>query len=144
MAGPDFGLLKNIQKEAIAMDINKMVKFTGMLSFEDKIQYVNRHDIFLNTNIIDNMPVTLIEMAAFGLPIISTSVGGIPDLLKQRSTGLLVNDNDDKAMAEAIIELIENPGLAQKLSSQGRELSLNFSWEKTKPKWISAIESISK
>ena len=61
-----------------------------------------------------------------GIPVIATRVGGIPDLLKDGETGLLVPDNDHEAMARAVIRVLHDPELAARLSSSGRELAKRF------------------
>ena len=142
MAGPDNGMLQKIKQETTSMGLDAFVTLPGMLSLNEKIKFAASSDIFLNTNLIDNMPVTLLEMAALGLPIISTSVGGIPDLITDRINGLLIENNDERKMADAVLELLENPSLANSLSREGRRLSENFSWETTKSKWITLIESV--
>ena len=70
-----------------------------------------------------------------GLPIVSTNVGGIPFLVKDRETALLVNDSDVDQMVRVITELIENPELAQKLSLNGRKLTEQFDWNIVKNQW---------
>jgi glycosyltransferase involved in cell wall biosynthesis len=68
-----------------------------------------------------------------GLPVVSTSVGGIPDLLKHEETGLLVPDNDDQAMVDAIQRLLVEPQLAERLSANGRKLAERSSWKRVRP-----------
>src|SRR5262249_19243901 len=57
------------------------------------------------------------------------------DLLKDGETGLLVPDDDDEAMAAAILRLLHNPDLASRLSSNGRKLAESFSWQQIRPQW---------
>jgi len=92
-------------------------------------------DIFINTNRIDNMPVAVVEACAMGLPVVATAVGGVPDLLKDGETGLLVPDDDDKMMAEAIKRLLDDAELAGRLSANGRLLAERSSWEQVRPRW---------
>ncbi len=70
-----------------------------------------------------------------GLPVVTTNVGGIPDFLTHHQTALLVPDDDDRAMAQAVKDLIVNPDLAQSLSKNGRRLAAKFSWEQVRPQW---------
>ncbi len=70
-----------------------------------------------------------------GLPIVSTAVGGIPDMLSDGQTGFLVPDNDDRAMVEAIRRLVSEPDMAARLSCQGRQLAERCSWEAVLPQW---------
>jgi glycosyltransferase involved in cell wall biosynthesis len=72
--------------------------------------------------------------------VVSTNVGGIPYLVKDRETALLVNDSDEDEMVKAITELIENPELAQKLATNGRKLAEQFDWNVVKNQWKEILE----
>jgi L-malate glycosyltransferase len=118
-----------------AIPFNVKVNFTGKLSKPAWIERSKNYDIFINTTHFDNTPVSLIEALALGLPVVSTNVGGIPFLVKDRETAMLVDDSDTQAMVEAIKELIENPDLAQKLAENGRKLAEQFDWQIVKNQW---------
>jgi len=134
MVGPENGItIERLKQYANSKSLN--VTFTGKLSKQNWIKFSENFDIFINTTHFDNTPVSLIEALALGLPVVSTNVGGIPYLVKDRETAMLVNDSDSKAMADAIIELIENPDLAQKLTSNGRKLVEQFDWQIVKNQW---------
>ena len=135
MAGQDKGKQSTVQEFASKMELIGAVWFSGYLNMANKIQEGNTADIFLNTNRVDNAPVAVIEACALGLPVIATNVGGIADLLTDNETALLVPDNDDKAMAAAVMRLLRDPDLAGRLSANGRKLAERFSWEKVRPQW---------
>jgi glycosyltransferase involved in cell wall biosynthesis len=134
MVGPENGFtVEDLKKYAKNKKIN--VIFTGKLSKAEWIELSKDFDIFINTTHFDNTPVSLIEALALGLPVVSTNVGGIPYLVKDRETAILVNDSDAQAMADAITELIKNPELAQKLAANGRKLAEQFDWHIVKNQW---------
>lgn len=122
-----------LQKYAESVNLN--VTFTGKLTKLDWIKLSENYDIFINTTHFDNTPISLIEALALGLPVVSTNVGGIPYLVTDRETALLVNDSDSQAMADAITELIENPDLAQRLAINGRKMVEQFDWQIVKNQW---------
>jgi glycosyltransferase involved in cell wall biosynthesis len=93
------------------------------------------HDIFLNTNRVDNMPVSVMEAAAFGLPIVATAVGGVPFLLEHEKSGLLVPSDHVHAMASQVIRLCCDPSRAGSLSRAGRTLAEKSSWQNVFPMW---------
>jgi glycosyltransferase involved in cell wall biosynthesis len=135
MAGQDKGLARAAQREAARLGLDGAVRFVGFLNSFGKIHEGDAADVFINTSSVDNLPVAVIEACAMGLPVVSTAVGGMRYLLKEGDTGLLVPDDDSDAMANAILRLIGDPGLATRLSTNGRQLAECFSWERVAPQW---------
>ena len=70
----------------------------------------------------DGIPVAMMEAMAMGLPVISTAVSGIPELIKDGETGLLVEERDPRAISRAIIQLSMDPGLRKTLTTSGYDL----------------------
>src|SRR5262245_56483075 len=135
MAGQDKGLEFEIRRLAEELGLNGAVHFPGFLDMAAKVKEGDAADIYINTNHVDNMPVTVVEACAMGLPVVATAVGGVPDLLTDGETGLLVPDNDDQAMTAAIQRLLNDPALAMRLSTNGRLLAERSSWEQVRPLW---------
>jgi glycosyltransferase involved in cell wall biosynthesis len=123
MAGQDLGLRAAVERLAADLGVRGAVRFTGFLDMEGKCREFAQADIFINTNRIDNQPVSVIEACAMGLPVVATSVGGIPFLLSHEETGLLVGDGDVDAMARAVVRLSQEGALADRLSANGRTLA---------------------
>ena len=135
MAGQEKGLHAAVQELAGRRGLAEAVRFPGFLGPADKAREFAAHDIYLNTNRVDNMPVSVLEAAAFGLPVVATAVGGVPHLLRDGETGLLVPDGDAGAMAQAVRRLLDEPGLAAKLSANGRRLAESCAWEPVRAQW---------
>jgi glycosyltransferase involved in cell wall biosynthesis len=135
MAGQDKGLEFETRRLAEALGLNGAVHFPGFLDMAAKVKEGDAADIYINTNHVDNMPVTVVEACAVGLPVVATAVGGVPDLLTDGETGLLVPDDDDQAMTTAIHRLLNDPALATRLSTNGRQLAERSSWEQVRPLW---------
>lgn len=135
MAGQEKGLGAAIRELASRRGLAGAVRFPGFLGPEDKVREFAAHDIYLNTNRVDNMPVSVLEAGAFGLPVVATAVGGIPYLLRDGETGLLVPDGDATAMSAAVCRLLDEPGLAGRLSANGRRLAESCAWEPVKAQW---------
>jgi glycosyltransferase involved in cell wall biosynthesis len=139
MAGKDKGLQTDLINYAEVLGLTTNVKFPGFLNFQEKIQAFDKADIFISTNSVDNTPVSIVEAWAMGLPVVSTAVGGIADLIEDGETGLLVPDDDDYAMATAIRRLLENPELVEKISRKGKEKAQKFSWFEVQRLWEEII-----
>ena len=138
MVGPE----KDETYKRCRMEVDKFdlpVTFTGLLSKEEWIKASRGYDIFINTTNVDNTPISLIEALALGLPVITTNVGGIPYLIENNVTGILVEPNDAKAFTEAIIHLLEHPYLATSISTKARAKVEEFDWHKVKASWLSLI-----
>jgi len=97
--------------------------------------WLNRGDIFMNTTNYDNTPVSVLEAMACGLCVISTNVGGIPDLLEHEQDALLVPPADAAAMASAARRVLADPELASRLSRSGRAKAVQFDWSNIFPQW---------
>jgi L-malate glycosyltransferase len=142
MAGQDKGLEAEVRRLAHELGLNGAVRFCGFADMDKKAMEGSAADIFINTNSIDNTPVAVLEACAMGLPVVSTDVGGVPDLLTNGVTGLLVKDNDVESMVSAIERLLRDPDLAGRLSENGRKLADSCSWEKVLPTWQQLIREL--
>lgn len=139
MVGPDKeNLIQDYKK--LADELNVAVTFTGKLSKEEWILLSNDYSIFINTTHFDNTPVSLIEAMALGLPIVSTNVGGIPFLVKDKENALLVNDDAVFEMVDAIKSLVKNPQLTFKLSKSSRQIVERFDWQIVKYQWFEILK----
>lgn len=134
MVGPDVGgFLEKCKR--IVEEKKLPISFTGKISKEEWISLSKGYDVFINTTNFDNTPVSVIEAMALGLPVISTNVGGIPYLIDDENTGILVQPNDENLFVEKIIDLINHSLKAENLSVNARNLVESFDWEKVKTKW---------
>lgn len=140
MVGPDKdGSLANCKALAARLGVEDSVRFTGRLSKDKWVLLSASYDIFINTTNYDNMPVSVIEAMALGLPVVSTNVGGVPYLLNHTKDGLLIEKNDHRAMAAQIARLVEEPALARQLSVSARQKAASFDWREVKNSWLEII-----
>jgi glycosyltransferase involved in cell wall biosynthesis len=133
MGGQDKGLLGGVQTLAQSLGVADSVRFPGFLNADSKISQFEQSDIFLNTNRIDNMPVSVVEACAMGIPVVATDVGGLRDLLTDGETGLIVPDEDIDAMEAATRRLLRDRELAGRISANGRALADKSAWSAVKP-----------
>ncbi|WP_066219197.1 glycosyltransferase family 4 protein [Formosa haliotis] len=139
MVGPDTdGSISEVK--AYADTLGLFVTFTGKLTKQKWTTLAQDYNVFINTTNFDNMPVSVIEAMALGLPVISTNVGGMPFLIDHEQDGLLVPPNDADAFVEAINRLKDQPELVVKLTKQARAKVETYDWEVVKAKWISVLE----
>lgn len=103
--------------EALARELDlRHITFTGAVPQDQIAAQYNAADIYVTTPNIDNMPLSLLECAASGLPIVATAAGGIPYLVTHERTALLVPINDHEAVAAACLRLLGDPALGVRLA----------------------------
>lgn len=119
------------------------VEFLGSVQQSEMPGLYDQADIYLNSSNIDNMPSSIIEAFAAGTPVVSTNAGGIPYIVKDGETGLLVSLNDHEALAAAAIRLLDSPELAQKIITQARQDCVKYSLEAVYPQWVNVYRSLS-
>lgn len=130
--------------EAIACDLKlNDVEFVGLVPHERIAELYDAVDIYLNSPNLDCMPGSLIECFASGLPIVSTNAGGIPYIVEDGVTGLLVELNDHGAIAEKAMLLIENAEVAKRIIENGRREAEKYSWTHVREKWLDLYEKLS-
>jgi glycosyltransferase involved in cell wall biosynthesis len=112
------------------------VEFAGRVSPEDMPEFLNRTDIFLNGSEIDNMPGSVIEAFAAGLPVVTTDAGGIPHIVINESNGLMVPCGDYEAIAAQAIRLLEDDELAARIVTGAREACRQYCWESVRSEWL--------
>ena len=91
MIGPDKdGSLNKAKLLAKKRTIEDDIEFTGRLTKKQWNEKSRKFDVFINTTTIDNLPVSVIEAMALGLPVVSTNVGGIPFLIRNEENGFFI------------------------------------------------------
>lgn len=134
MVGPEKdGSLDNCKKYVAKH--NLPVQFTGILTKSEWLQESKSHDVFINTSQADNLPVSLIEAMALGLPVVSTNVGGIPVLIDDQNNGILVGKEQVLQMSQAIFDLLNNPSKTEQISINARSTAERYDWNHIKTLW---------
>ena len=90
-------------------------------------------DVSLNPSLADNMPNSVLESMASGTPVVSTNVGGVPFIVRDGVTALLVPPRDAQAMAAATMRLLEDESLHAALVAAGLNEVRRYTWPAVKP-----------
>jgi len=132
-----YGLLKKLA-------IDEKVAFHGHVRIEQLWDYYRNADIFIMPSLWEGFGIVFLDAMSFGLPIVSTNVGAIPDLVRHEENGLLVKPGDTGALASAIEQLVVSPSLRRKLGQNGfrfmQEHPEFTSWDVVGEKFKSVIE----
>lgn len=122
--------------ERLAAELNlRHLTFTGCIEPEGMPGLYDEADIFLNSSDIDNMPVSIIEAFASGLPVVTTDAGGIPFMVADGRTGLITKRGDYEALAACAIRLLEDDELRSMLTRNALEECRKYSWAAVRDQW---------
>jgi len=123
------GPLRNqITDQIEHLKIQDAVIMVGTKTQEEVLEWLKKSDCFVLPSIIgpggrkEGIPNVLIEALSCGLPVVATNISGIPEIIKDRESGLLVLPEDVDALVAAISYIQDHPLLAQKLGMAGREI----------------------
>lgn len=131
----DGPLRPSLETLAESLDLRR-TQFIGSVSPASMGALYDSTDIYLMSPDADNMPLSILECFAAGLPIVSSSAGGIPGMVEDEQTGLLFAPNDHRAMAECALRLLDEPGLASRLAANAQRQCAQYSWPQIGPQWM--------
>jgi glycosyltransferase involved in cell wall biosynthesis len=129
--------------ESLARELRlEGVGFLGRVAPERMPELYDAADVFLNASDVDNMPLSIIEAYAAGLPVVTTDAGGIPYIVSHEETGLLVPRGDHEALARAALRLVADEGLARRVAASARAECRKYSWEAVRGEWVRLYEEL--
>lgn len=131
-----------IKLQCHQMGLDAIVDFLGVLSKEELALEYASCNIFVLPAIVDSkgdtegLGIVMIEALAHEKPVVASAVGGIVDVIRSGSTGLLVPEKDPDALAQAILTLLWQPSRAQEMGRLGlADVQARFSWSRIVPLW---------
>ena len=141
MVGPDKdGSLNKVITLSEKLGVRRNVRFTGKLGKKEWVKLSKEYDIFLNTSNYDNQPVSLLEAMGLGMPIVSTNVGGIKQLLTHNQNAKVVEPDNVKKMTNEINDYLSNKKLAEDITINARKyVKTHFCKENVMPLWFDII-----
>ena len=114
------------------------VTFAGRVPPGEIHRYYAAADIYVQSPSIDNMPLSVLEAFASGLPVVATAVGGVPSILTDGVHGLLAPDDDAASIAEHVTTLLEHPAHARQLAAAARDSCSRYDWTGVRQGWLAA------
>jgi L-malate glycosyltransferase len=130
--GPVESEIRNLVRDMKLVGVN----FTGVAARDQIGRCYDQADIFINASRLDNMPVSVLEAFAAGTPVVSTEPESMRYLVEHRRTGLLSPPGDAHALARNVIELLQNPELAERLAENARQEFRRYSWPIVRKQWL--------
>jgi glycosyltransferase involved in cell wall biosynthesis len=114
------GDLANIRGIAAELGVSDRIRFLGRRG--DALSFIAACEVYVNPADVEGLPVTILEALALARPVVATSVGGVPGIIRDGETGLLVPPGDPDALAKGISWMVDNPETAAAYGASGREL----------------------
>ncbi|MEA5622830.1 glycosyltransferase family 4 protein [Nostoc sp. UHCC 0251] len=115
------GEIEKAQQLAASLNLADQVTFLGWINSEKRDEVLSQADVFILPSYNEGLPLAILEAMGWGLPVISTPVGGISELVVSNQNGLLVTPGDIQQLSEAMKLLIENETLRLSLGSVARK-----------------------
>ena len=132
------------QLERLAGELGlRHATFTGWVTPDRMPDLYSAADVFLNGADVDNAPLSILEAFAAGLPVVTTDVGGIPELVRPGETGMLVGRGEDAEMAACAMRLLDDPDLSTKLIHNARKECSRYTWPVVRDQWLAVYEELS-
>ena len=135
--GPYLRELKKMTKE---IETEKYISFLGSVAHNEIHKVYQSADVFILPSFAEGMPNVVLEAMASGLPIITTDTGGTKELIK--GNGIIIPMRDTKAIADAAINLINNPIIKKDMSLKSREIAENMSWKNVTKEYFGIYEEV--
>lgn len=145
MIGPDEGdgSKQRMLELAQELGIAEKIRIMGSVDHSAIPAYLNQNDIFINTSNYDTAPRSLIEAMANGLCIVTTNVGGIPWIVENNDSALLVEPDNPEEMTEAVRRILTGAELAKRLSTHARLRANHYDWDEILPRWMGLFKEVS-
>jgi glycosyltransferase involved in cell wall biosynthesis len=118
------------------------VRFSGQLDRDAMADLYRQADVAINPSLVDNTPNSVLEALASAVPLVSTQVGGVPWIVQDGTTARLVPPADPQAMADAVIQLLENPQVASAMATAGLEEVQRYTWPQVSAVLLDAYRSL--
>jgi glycosyltransferase involved in cell wall biosynthesis len=138
-SGPERSALERLAAE---LGVAAYVRFSGRLDNTEVPALYRAASVVLNPSRVDNMPISLLEAMASGVPIVSTDVGGVPFMVEDECTALLVPPGDPRRMAEAMLRIHEDRELATRIVEAARVCVPRYAWSSVRTQLFDAYASV--
>lgn len=138
-SGPERARLEQLAAE---LALGASVTFTGRLDPDQMAALYRGADVMLNPSLVDNMPNSVLEALASGVLVVSTNVGGVPYMVDDGNTALLVPPGSPQAMAEAVLRLLGDARLAEAMRAAGLRCAQQYTWDCVRPRLLQVYRTI--
>lgn len=129
-----------IRQQVERYRLQSYVQVLGALPSQIEVKaWYARSSVFCLPSVQEGFGIVFLEAMASGLPVVSTFATAIPEVVPHRQSGILVPPQDVNALAKALVELLEDPGLRSQYGTAGRAHVQQFTWERVADQFLEAI-----
>jgi len=129
-------------RQYIELNSISNIKLLGFVAGMDKHKLLLASDVLIFPSFSEGLPLTILEGMSYGIPIITRSIGGIPDIVKDNENGFLTDSKDPKIFVAMISQLCNDPALYEKISKENSKKAHEFSPEKFRERMKSVYECL--
>jgi len=118
------------------------VTFSGFVPFDQMPDLYDAHDVHLIGNDIDNMPAAITESCATGIIIVTTDAGGIPYVVENGRSALIVPRGDVAGLAREALRALRDPELSRTLAQNAKDRAQDFTWPRVRGQWLALYHEL--
>ena len=125
----------------VTMGLDKIIRFTGKVTEEEKILLLQQAWVFVNPSLIEGWGITTIEANACGTPVIASNVPGLRDAVQNRHSGILVPYGKADEFGVEIIRMIKSKKIRQSMEIDAIKWATKFDWDISAKKSLAILKS---
>lgn len=131
-----------LQAQVAELGLDGCVRFSGRIDNADIPDLYASADCMLNPSTVDNMPISILESFASGVPVVTTAAGGIPDMVEDGVSALLVPVGDAGRMGAAAVRVLSDVQLADALRNAGLRATADYAWPVVRERWFGVYRHV--
>ena len=140
IVGGDGQLCSKIMRFVDTNNLNEKVKFAGWIPQDNILNYLNELKLLIMPSYSEGLPNVMLESMACGTPVLATSVGAIPDVIKDGETGFIMEDNSPACIAKNVVRALEHPDLEMIVENARALVEREFTYDVTVERWKEILE----
>ena len=138
-SGPE---LANLHALVAKLGLAESIEFSGRIENASIPRLYSSADCMINSSTVDNMPISILEAFASGVPVITTDAGGIPDLVDHQVTGMLAPVGDAEGLARETLRVLQNPTYYADIRRTAHLEAQKYSWQQVRERWLAAYVAL--
>jgi glycosyltransferase involved in cell wall biosynthesis len=131
IVGKDFGYLPELERLTEEIGVSHSVSFLGELSDEQLKEFYRVCSLIVVPSLHEAFGIVALEAMASGTPLVASDMGGLAEIIKDGTNGLLFKSGDSNALADAVISLLKHPEMAEMIGRNNERDSMKYSWDRT-------------